>query len=132
MLLVVHLVGVVLGVLLGPDLVDLVHTLGLRELVDSGTDKASNDLLGKGVADGPTCSLSEPSGPFSIRNAMQRALLALVVFPGPHARERWGTGGELVCPLALVLFTAVHLTVSIRGIAWVRASLTFTRIFGSQ
>lgn len=52
---VVHVVCVLLRVVLGLDLVGLVHTLGLSELVDLGTSKASQDLLGGGVVDGLAC-----------------------------------------------------------------------------
>jgi hypothetical protein len=58
---VVHFVGVLLGVLFGPDLVDLVHALGLGELVNLGTDEAGDGLLGKGVADGLACLLVRKS-----------------------------------------------------------------------
>lgn len=55
--LVVHFVGVPLGVLLGLDLVDLVHALCLGELVNLGADKAGNGLLGEGVTDRLACIL---------------------------------------------------------------------------
>lgn len=50
-LLVVQLLGLPLGVVLGLLLVDKVESLGLEQLVDFGTSKASKDLLGKAVVD---------------------------------------------------------------------------------
>jgi len=51
----VHLLRVLLGVLVGADLVDLVQALGLDQLVDLGADEAGQDLLGQGVLDGFAC-----------------------------------------------------------------------------
>lgn len=42
--------------LVGTDLVDLVKALGLEELVDLGTGKASKDFLGEGMVDLLACS----------------------------------------------------------------------------
>lgn len=50
--LIVHMFGVLLSVLLSSDLVDLVHSLALGQLVDLGADEASKGLLGEGVLDG--------------------------------------------------------------------------------
>ena len=47
---VVHLLSVFLGVLMSPDLIELIHSLGLSESVDLGADKARNGLLGEFVA----------------------------------------------------------------------------------
>lgn len=114
--LIVHLVGVLLGVLPGLDLVDLVHALGLRELVNFSTNETSDGLLGEGVAH----RLAYSSLARTILNEAwlyRLTLLALVVLPGLHAGKRGSPGRELVGPLALVLLAAVHLTVSIFGIA---------------
>ena len=48
---IVHVFGILLGVLVGADLVDLIHTLGLGELVDLSTDEANKGLLGESVLD---------------------------------------------------------------------------------
>lgn len=53
--LVIHLVRILLGMLVGLDPVDLVHALGLGELVDLGADNAGEGLLGESVADGLAC-----------------------------------------------------------------------------
>jgi hypothetical protein len=50
-MLVVHVLGVLLGVLVGAETVNLVHALGLRELVDLGTDEGHESLLGECVLD---------------------------------------------------------------------------------
>lgn len=50
--LLVHVLGVLLGVVLGLLAVNPVHTLGLGELVDLAADEASDELLGESVADG--------------------------------------------------------------------------------
>lgn len=50
-LLVVQLLGLPLGMVLGLFPVDKVEALGLEQLVDLGTGKASKDLLGKAVVD---------------------------------------------------------------------------------
>lgn len=52
---VVHVLSVLLGVVVGLDLVDLVETLGLGELVGFGTDETSDDLLRSGVGDILAC-----------------------------------------------------------------------------
>ena len=52
---IVHFVGVLLRVVVGLDLVGLVQTLGLSELVGLGTGNTSQDLLGGGVADVLAC-----------------------------------------------------------------------------
>ena len=54
------MLGVLLGVVLGLLAVNPVHALGLGELVDFATDKAGDEFLGKGVADGLACC-SNPS-----------------------------------------------------------------------
>ena len=59
--LVVHGLGILLGVVVGLDLVGLVETLGLGELVDFATDKAGDEFLGKGVADGLACLFKSKS-----------------------------------------------------------------------
>ena len=48
---IVHVFGILLGVLVGADLVDLIHTLGLGELVDFSTDEANKGLLSESVLD---------------------------------------------------------------------------------
>lgn len=50
--LIVHVLGVLLGVLVGLDLVDLVQALGLGKLVDLGAGESGEDFLGGGVAHG--------------------------------------------------------------------------------
>jgi hypothetical protein len=113
--LLVHVVGVLLGVLVGLDSVNLIHTLGLGELVDLGADKAHQGLLSESVLD----SLAYTEN--MIRMMLSRyhvaslspTLLALVVLVGLHAGKGSGTGNELVRELALVLLAAVHLAVSI-------------------
>lgn len=52
---IVHVVCILLRVVVGLDLVGLVHTLGLSELVDLGTGNTSKDLLCGGVVDGLAC-----------------------------------------------------------------------------
>lgn len=47
---IIHRLGMLLRMLVGLDLVDLVHSLGLGQLVDLGADKTSNGLLGELVA----------------------------------------------------------------------------------
>lgn len=47
---IIHRLGMLLSMLVGLDLVDLVHSLGLSQLVDLGADKTSNGLLGELVA----------------------------------------------------------------------------------
>lgn len=53
--LIVHVLGVLLSVVVGLDLVGLVETLGLSELVDFGTGETGEELLGGGVGDGLAC-----------------------------------------------------------------------------
>lgn len=50
--LVVHLLGVLLGVVVSLHLVDLVHALGLGETVNLRADETGDGLLGEGVLDG--------------------------------------------------------------------------------
>jgi hypothetical protein len=50
--LVVHVLCVALGVLAGLEAVNLIHALGLGQLVDLGADQAGDGLFGEGVADG--------------------------------------------------------------------------------
>lgn len=52
---VVHLHGVLLGLVLGPLAVEHVFTLCLGELVDLSTGKASEELLGELVGNGLAC-----------------------------------------------------------------------------
>lgn len=52
---VVHLLGVLLGMVVSLDLVSLVETLGLGQLVDLSTGETSEDGLGGTVADGLAC-----------------------------------------------------------------------------
>lgn len=49
--LVVHLLGILLGVVVRADLVDFIEALGFRQLVDLRTHKGCKSFLGKGVAD---------------------------------------------------------------------------------
>ena len=49
--LLVHVVGVLLGVVLGLLAVHPVHTLGLGELVDLAADEANEELLGESMVD---------------------------------------------------------------------------------
>lgn len=53
--LIVHVLSVLLSVVVGLDLVGLVETLGLSELVDLGTGETGEDLLGGGVGDVLAC-----------------------------------------------------------------------------
>lgn len=114
--LIVHLVGILLGVLSGTDLVDLIHAFSLSELVDLSTNETSDGFLGEGVANGLACLLLARA---ITDEALlyQHTLLALVVLPGLHAGKRGSAGSQLVGPLALVLLAAIHLAVSIFGIA---------------
>lgn len=52
---IVHVVCVLLRVVVGLDLVGLVQTLSLSELVGFGTDNTSQELLSGGVVDGLAC-----------------------------------------------------------------------------
>lgn len=122
--LLVHLVGVLLGVLLGTDLVDLIHTLGLGKSVDLRTDDASKKLLGESVANGLAwwiswrlAWLSDTGKGDVVRRETMHTLLALVVLEELHALEGSGTGQKLVGELGLVVLLAVvDLTVSLVGI----------------
>lgn len=58
-MLVVHSVGVLLSVVLGLEPFNLVHALGLGELVNLGAGEGSNGLLSEGVTDGLACLLLE-------------------------------------------------------------------------
>lgn len=49
--LLIHPVGVFLGMPLGLELVIFVHALGLGQAVDLAADKTSNGFFGEGVAD---------------------------------------------------------------------------------
>lgn len=49
--LVIEIVSVLLGMALGLDLVELIETLGLEELVDFGASEAGESLLGESVGD---------------------------------------------------------------------------------
>lgn len=53
--LVVHMFGVLLCVVVSLDLIGLVHTLGLGELVDLSTGETGQEFLGGTVADGLAC-----------------------------------------------------------------------------
>lgn len=53
--LLVHVASVVLGLLVGPDLVVLVHAVGLGELVDFATNEASKELLCEGMVNSLAC-----------------------------------------------------------------------------
>lgn len=53
--LIVHVLSVLLSVVVGLDLVGLVETLGLSELVDLGTGETGEELLCGGVGDGLAC-----------------------------------------------------------------------------
>jgi hypothetical protein len=53
--LLVHVMGVLLGVALGLLAVHPVHTLGLGELVDLTADEADEELLGESVVDFLAC-----------------------------------------------------------------------------
>lgn len=53
--LIVHVLSVLLSVVVGLDLVGLVETLGLSELVDLGAGETGEELLGGGVGDGLAC-----------------------------------------------------------------------------
>lgn len=55
----VHLVGIMLSMSLGLELVNLVHALCLRESVNLAANEAGNHLLGEGVADGFAWSVSQ-------------------------------------------------------------------------
>lgn len=118
--LLVHVVGVLLGMLASLDLVNLIHALALGKLVDLGADKAHQGLLGESVLDSlaymeknqirmiiPQCILVCVGC-----IALSLTLLALVVLVGLHAGKGSGTGNELVREFALVLLAAVHLAVS--------------------
>jgi hypothetical protein len=59
--LLVHVLGVLLGVVMGLLAVNPVHTLGLGELVDFATDDAGDKFLGKGVADWLACLFKSKS-----------------------------------------------------------------------
>lgn len=52
---VVQVLSVLLGVVVGLDLVGLVETLGLGELVDFRTGETGEDLLGGGVGNVLAC-----------------------------------------------------------------------------
>lgn len=71
--LLVHLVGVFLGMPLGLELVILVHALGLGQAVDLAADKTSNGFFGEGVADGfawtSNVSIYYPSRVYDVREA---------------------------------------------------------------
>jgi hypothetical protein len=60
-MLVVHSVGVLLSVVLGLEPFDLIHALGLGELVNLRTSEGCNDLLSEGVTDGLAYFLFEKS-----------------------------------------------------------------------
>ena len=57
--LLVHVFGVLLGVVVGLLAVNPVHTLGLGELVDLAANEASNELLGESVAHGLAYSVQD-------------------------------------------------------------------------
>ena len=50
-MLLVHAMGIFLSVLLGLDLVELVHALGLGEPVNLASYQTGNHFFGKGVVD---------------------------------------------------------------------------------
>lgn len=54
--LVVHVLGILLGLAVGLFLVPFIHTLGLGELVDFTTHKSSQEFLGECVRDGLACA----------------------------------------------------------------------------
>lgn len=120
--LLVHVLGVLLGVVLGLLAVKPVHTLALGELVDLAADDTGEELLSEGVADGLAYVLKSKSEYCSrwirlrMKCGVSRTLLALVVLVGLHAGKGSGTGSELVGELALVvLLTVVHLLVCLLG-----------------
>ena len=49
--LFIHATSTLLGFFMGPDLIVLVHAMGLGELVDLSTDESSEEFLSKGVVD---------------------------------------------------------------------------------
>ena len=53
--LIVHVLGGLFGMAAGFDRVVLIHSLGLRKLVDLATNKASEEFLGERVRDGFAC-----------------------------------------------------------------------------
>lgn len=112
--LLVHVVGVLLGVVLGLLAVDPVHTLGLGELVNLAADEAGDELLGKSVVDFLACDWNLLEGcTYETIDQGPRTGLLLVVLVGLHGGEGGGTGSELVGELALVmLLTVVDLLVS--------------------
>lgn len=112
--LLVHVVGVLLGVLVSLDPVNLIHTLALGELVNLGANKTSQGLLGKRVLNGLAyMGMKIKIFFFQCCERISLTLLALVVLPGLHTGKGSGTSNELVRELALVLLLAVHLAVSI-------------------
>jgi len=94
--LVVHVLGVLLGVLPGLMFVPLVHALGLGELVDLTADEASEKFLSKGVVN-------------------RLPFLALVVLEELEAFEGGGASYELMGELGLVVIaaTAIDLLMSV-------------------
>lgn len=47
---IVHLMSILLSVLVGTDLVNLVHALGLGQLVNPRSNESSDGFLGEGMA----------------------------------------------------------------------------------
>ena len=126
--LIVHVLGALLGVAVGFELVVLVHscgrsvisrhsssrwnevllTVGLCKLVDLSTDKAGEKFLGKGVVDDIACEFILVSqGHVVYRCGTNLTLFTLVVLIQLEAFEGGSAGDQLMAELALVVRVVV-------------------------
>ena len=104
-LAIIHLLGLLLGVVLGPLAVDEAQPLGLSELVDLEARGGREQLLCQPVVDGV-------------------ALRPLPLLPDVHGLECSARAEELVGQLALARrVIAVHLVASVSGVTCVDESL---------
>ena len=120
--LVVHVLGILLGLAVGLLSVPLVHTLGLGELVDFTTDNASQEFLGESVGDGLACNgnILLASTEVEMLQKLELTFLALLVFKELEALESSPAGDQFMGELSLVFGSSVsvHLLVSILRFIW--------------
>lgn len=122
-MLVVHVLGRIPCVSLGPHSVVFIHALGLGQFVDFGTCKAGEELFGKRMRDGLAYmrrkeqeSVMQTISGRRWAVGWQYTFSALSVLEELHAFKGSGAADEFVRELGFVSLVAVDLLVSITAI----------------
>lgn len=104
-MLVVHVLGVLLGLVLGLLAVDVVHALGLSELVNFSAGKSSEKLLGELVRDRLACF--DLSVVLRTRDVVALTFAALMVLECLEGGEGGTSSNHLMTQAGLVVILVV-------------------------